>query len=278
MTIAGLMNWWNLLYVVPFGVAVVYLFLYTLTGVTFGDVDMDADGDAHFDADATAEAHLDADAHVDADADGHVDANGDGDHDADQDHESAGGRGFSVLALLGVGRVPLSLLLMIFLILWGIIGFGLNMALLSFISAGPVVDLISLPATFLVAAGGTGALARLMGRLLPSSETYSRSVESLVGRRAESISVIDETFGLAQVRQASGDLFQVPCRVARGKMPIAKSTAIVLYEYDPATKYFYVAVFDRLEQPKPLKISGPGPEPDTPQIEVSRDVKARESQ
>src|SRR5687767_2703747 len=65
-----LMAWWNLIFVLPFGLALLYLALYTLTGVTFGDADTAVDADGELDADADADADAGADRDADADADG----------------------------------------------------------------------------------------------------------------------------------------------------------------------------------------------------------------
>src|SRR5687768_9696966 len=120
MTATWVLNWFNLIFVVPFALALAYLGLYTLSGWTFGDADVDADAAADVDADAEVEAEVEADADADAD------------HDADHGHDHDGARAgggsgwFAVLSWLGAGRVPLSILLMILLMTWGAVGFATN--------------------------------------------------------------------------------------------------------------------------------------------------------
>src|SRR5438067_3052533 len=144
MTTQWLLSWWNLIFIVPFLLAMLYLGVYTLTGITFGEADADADMDA--DADVHVDAEVDHDISADADADHDISAesNADhdigndhdaGDHDADQDgdHDADDGGGpssalLAALAWLGVGKVPVSLLLMILLMTWGAVGFGINQA------------------------------------------------------------------------------------------------------------------------------------------------------
>ena len=36
-----LMQWWNLIFIVPFGLALLYLGVYAMSGFTFGDADGD---------------------------------------------------------------------------------------------------------------------------------------------------------------------------------------------------------------------------------------------
>src|SRR4051812_37822692 len=136
-----LLAWWNLIFVVPFGLALVYLGLYTLSGVSFGeadadvdaDADMDADADVHADADvdADADAHFHADADADADADTDADAHADVDSDADSEAAATSATGhvsfhLAAMSFLGVGRVPVSMVLMVLLMTWGATGFIAN--------------------------------------------------------------------------------------------------------------------------------------------------------
>src|SRR5882757_7838975 len=86
MSAQWLLNWWNLIFLLPFGLALLYLGLYTTSGITFGDADADVDMDA--DADMDADGDLGADAGGDIDHD--LDADGDVDHDVDADHDVDG--------------------------------------------------------------------------------------------------------------------------------------------------------------------------------------------
>src|SRR5436190_5101104 len=97
MTLQWILGWWNLIFVAPFAVALLYLGVYTLSGVGFGD----ADADGHLDADADADGHLDADSdgHIDADADAHLDHDTDADADHDADADSQGQPSFHAMAL-----------------------------------------------------------------------------------------------------------------------------------------------------------------------------------
>src|SRR3954469_21514772 len=62
MTIQWLLQWWNLIFAVPFGVALAYLGVYTLSGWTFGDeVELDHDLDHDIDADVDHDFEADAD-------------------------------------------------------------------------------------------------------------------------------------------------------------------------------------------------------------------------
>jgi hypothetical protein len=116
MNAEWLLHWWNLIFLLPFGLALMYLALYTLSGVTFGDGDLDHSFDADHDLGADAGHDLEADHDMDAD------------HDPGNDGPASGHASGPLAALswLGVGRVPLSILLMVLLLTWGVVGFVAN--------------------------------------------------------------------------------------------------------------------------------------------------------
>ena len=122
MNAEWLLHWWNLIFLLPFGLALLYLGLYTLSGITFGDADIDHGFDA--DHDLSADHDMGADAGHDLDADQDMDAG----HDAAPAAGHASGP-LAPLSWLGVGRVPLSILLMVLLLTWGVVGFVANAAM-----------------------------------------------------------------------------------------------------------------------------------------------------
>ena len=232
MTVQLLFAWWNLVFIVPFGLALLYLGLYVFTGLTFGDADLDHD--LSVEHDVSVEHDLDADHDVSADHD----------HEASIDEGSFGF--MSLLAAHWRGRAfPLSLVLMILLILWGSVGFALNQLLVQMIGASAIVGLVSVPVTMVVSLFLTGVIARVVGKVLPTNETYGRKRSDLVGTVGEAVLPIDASFGLASVRDSQGDLFQVPCRVADGEAAIAKGMRVVLFEYDAEKAVFHVAPYVR---------------------------------
>src|SRR5688572_26436424 len=94
-----LLGWWNLVFIVPFLLALIYLGVYTVSGITFGegdaqfgghDADADADHDVGMDADHDVDVDHDVAVEHDVGADHDVDADADADADADGDTEAAG--------------------------------------------------------------------------------------------------------------------------------------------------------------------------------------------
>src|SRR5262245_44065729 len=250
MTMQWILGWWNLIFLVPFALALAYLGVYTLSGWTFGDdidtdVDHDVDVDADADVDADVDAHVDADADTDvsADADADSDVDSDADHDADHDTESEAGAPTSstamlVLSWLGLGKVPLSILLMVLAMCWGFIGFVTNNAAKDSAprmlkSADPAtVALVSLPLAGIGSLLITSTLSRIFAKVMPKNETYARRRHELLGNSGDAIYDIDSHFGMASVRDDRGNLFQVACRSEGKRDAIRKGSRVKLVGYN----------------------------------------------
>ena len=147
---------YNLPFAISFGLMALALVL-QLIGL--GDLDLAGDAD------------IDVDLDVDAP-----------DFDANAVEATSAGFGGALLTLLGLGRVPLMVWLMVFLLLFTMIGLGIQQF---------ATDLTGAPLYAALAAlfsGGaslplTSALVRPLGRLLPQDETSAVGLGSLVGRR-----------------------------------------------------------------------------------------------
>ena len=268
MTLQWLTQWWNLIFVAPFVLALLYLALYTMTGVSFGeaegdadlsaDADMDADADLDADADVDADADLDTDADVDADADagtgghgighvysdagaaGHVEAHG-GSQSGSHQHPSTE-LAFHVAALrwLGVGRAPLSIVLMVLVMSWSLVGFIANGIFAPNFEKGVTPALYSIPIAAVAAVLITRGFSMLMGRYVPLDETYARRKHELLGCVGEALFAVSDTEGVAVLHDDQGDLFQVACRTRKDEPAIAKSSKVKLVAYNARQGVFYV--------------------------------------
>jgi membrane protein implicated in regulation of membrane protease activity len=272
MPLELLLAWWNLIYILPFVLALIYLGLFVFTGVTFGDADADMDADAQL----HVEAHvpdMDSDAGLGMGHDVNAEHDVGADHDADGDagHGSAlmprSGASAAILAhpagsgeyadagahasvlqgffsLLGLGKIPLSLALMIFMLSWGVAGFAINAVMSGWMGPTALVALISLPVALVISLTITGLCAAAVGKVIPADGGTPQRRQDLVGKRGEAIYDINATFGMANVRGDAGDLFQVPCRTGAGRPPIPKGARVVLCDYDRDKGVFQAAPFE----------------------------------
>ncbi|HEX8624077.1 MAG TPA: YqiJ family protein [Allosphingosinicella sp.] len=85
--------------------------------------------------------------------------------------------GGDLLGWLGIGRVPLLMLLVVFLALFGLAGLAIQQF------AGPLSLWMAVPAAAAAALPLTGLGARGLARIMPGDETTAVSLDDLVGRR-----------------------------------------------------------------------------------------------
>ena len=85
--------------------------------------------------------------------------------------------GGDLLGWLGVGQVPLLILLVVFLALFGLAGLAIQQF------AGPLPLWIATPAAVAAALPLTGLGARGLARIMPRDETTAVSLDSLVGKK-----------------------------------------------------------------------------------------------
>ena len=220
----ALLSWWNLIFLLPAVAALLYVLLLA-TGVVAGDeggFDSDVDGDV-----AAGEAH------------GIEYVSG---HGGDPG-EPPGGL-WQVLSLFGIGRAPLSLVLVSFFLLWGLCGWIGN-SLFSVVLSSPAAFIWpSLALALIGATILTRLLASGLGRIMPATETYAVTNRQLVGKRARVRHLVTEAGGTAQLYDAQGRLHEVPVRVLPGEAPISAQADVVLWRFDPALNTFLVTPED----------------------------------
>ncbi len=234
MTLEWLLGWWNLIFLIPLGLALAYLFAYTLSGWTFGDAHVDVDAEADIDV------HADIDTQVDV---GHELEHGSGHHDVDVDSDVGHSTGIMTAFVgLGVGRVPLSIVLMVLCLTYGTAGFASNQLLRNSLAESGVW--LSLPIAVLLSLGLTMVVSRLVAQYMPLNETSARLRSDLVGRRGVAIFGIDKVSGMVAVTDEGGDRYQVAARIYKENNAIPAGTEVVLTRYDTAGGYFFVKASD----------------------------------
>jgi hypothetical protein len=87
------------------------------------------------------------------------------------------------LAWLGVGQVPLLVLLVLFLLAFGVGGLAVQQAAVA-VTGGTLRAWVAAPVVGVAALPVTGLLARLLAPVLPRDETSAIELDELVGRQA----------------------------------------------------------------------------------------------
>ncbi|HMO55721.1 MAG TPA: DUF1449 family protein [Roseiflexaceae bacterium] len=163
---------------------------------------------------------------------------GDTDSSADGDESSPNGTG--ALAWLGVGRMPLTLVLIALLGSFGAIGLIVNTVAVAIFAGYP--DALLLPVllgSLLLALPFTARLSSLLARLAPSTSTAIRH-EHLVGRVGIVVSAgASDSYGRVQVRDIHGSTHTVYAVVEDGPS-IPEQAEVALVRYDEHQRRFVI--------------------------------------
>jgi hypothetical protein len=120
-------------------------------------------------------------------------------HDVDSDFHVDGDFHFDFLSWLGVGRLPLLMLIVLFLAIFGIGGLALQQLLRDW-TGGPLPTLAAVPAVGIAALPLTGLAARLLAPILPRDFTTAVPLDVLVGTSAQIVTGRARTGSPARAR------------------------------------------------------------------------------
>jgi membrane protein implicated in regulation of membrane protease activity len=233
-----LLAWANVPFLVALGVAVGFALL-QMTGLLSllaggGDHDHDHDVDGGHEGDADADHEADADH----------------DHDHDADHEQGPGLGRELLAGLGVGQVPLSIIWQTYAVAFGFAGIAGNFVYAAGAGELPAVNLVgTVPAAAIFAYGVTRLLSRALGRVVADPRQEATTRLELVGHAGVVISSrIDAEFGEVRIKDKTGHTLRVICRT-RDDRPIAEGREVVIVDWAREGDRLYVAPLDQDDEP-----------------------------
>lgn len=169
----------------------------------------------------------DVDVDIDADIGADIDAD-----IAGEGPEADGTVLGDALAWLNVGRVPFLVLLMAFLTLFTVAGYGLQL-LVGGVLSFYLPSLLAAPAALAAAIPLTRWTSRGLGRVVPREETYATGNDDLVGRIATITlgPVTRRAAGKAKVADQHGNLHFVRVRAASRGVKFQTDTPVLLVGY-----------------------------------------------
>lgn len=227
----SLLAWAN----VPFTAVLCIAVLFALIQMS-GVLGLLAGGDHDGDADHDVDAGHDADAH------------GDASHDADADHDAHQENGSSVglLAGLGVGRVPLSIIWQTYAVAFGLAGILGNTTYLGYTGSLPSTTLAwTLPFALVFGYLVTRRLGRVLARLAADPRHEATTRQELVGHTGVVISSkISSEFGEVRLMDKTGHTLRIICRTRDAEPTIAEGREVVIVEYDKEGDRLFVAPLD----------------------------------
>jgi membrane protein implicated in regulation of membrane protease activity len=205
----NLLAWWNLIFLIPFTLAIVLMVVSAFSG--FDDGDGDSDGEADSGGDE-----------------------GDG-----EGHEGiTHGDAHSILHTIGFGAIPVTLLLQFLCLAFGVLGFAVNQFLRVSDAPGsrfPISLLIAVVGALIVAA----IMASVARRFMPTFHPATGN-KDLVGRTGKVIFAVTDSEGTVQVRDAGGTVHQIAARIRQGRESLASGAEVLLVGYDSEQGAFII--------------------------------------
>ncbi|GBC93844.1 hypothetical protein HRbin15_02346 [bacterium HR15] len=269
MSLANLLEWWNIIFALPLAVGLFLMAAVALSGLAdivleHGEILHDTTGDVHH-ADTThdlgdaAHGEVSADTGDLAHAEAHHElgeatgaeggeAHSEADHSAETSHAHGSHAEsketpliWKALQLFGIGAgLPITLAIPILMVLWGGVGLIANQAL---------EPLLRLPLLFFPLSAGLSLMvmmftgrtaARVARRLLNNRRPTAVRRGGLVGCEGYAVYTITEEGGVAQVRDPFGNRHRIVCRTMPGEPPIPPDTPIIVARYHEEERLYLV--------------------------------------
>lgn len=146
---------------------------------------------------------------------------------------------------LGIGRVPITIYLTCFFVVWGITGILVLQFLLLVLPA-----LLILPGavivSWLVATILSKYISMFIARFIARSESYGISSQSFLGQIATTrFPGVTPKFGSAQLYDAHHECREIQCRIKDGEEEIQGGVQVMLVDFsDPDCTVYYVKSFE----------------------------------
>lgn len=203
------LRWENLVFFLPLLGSLLYIVMFA-SGL---GASKDLDGDHDLDLDSDLDHDLD---------------HGQPDFEHDVEH---GGFLHNMLAILGVGRVPVSILIMSLGMLWGFAGYACMQLTGNVMYSLAIAGISSL--------AGTSLIALTVGKLVPKVQTFALSNRELIGHTGSVLDEVTDLAGTVRVTDPHGSILDLPARVRPGEKQIPKGEKVTLVRYESGA--FYVS-------------------------------------
>lgn len=250
MSVSDLLQWWNLIYAVPLVVSLVWIAATVIAGAHGDGGHSHGAGHAVHDVAHGVENAIGHALHHGAGHDvghGHADDAGhagDASHSHGQSHDdtrtiSATGLLFLVL---GIGQVPVTLLIGIFMLCWGAFGLFANQLLSAGVKYPALYIWPSVGITLGVSLVLTRCLSAVVGRLIPPTETFGVTRLELVGSIGKTVFATTQTAGTVDIKDTYGTVHRVQAKAEDGAEPIPTGTEVMVLDFDEDDKRYVVRV------------------------------------
>jgi membrane protein implicated in regulation of membrane protease activity len=254
MNATTLLQWQNLIFLLPCGLAAVLLLLSSLhlghhTGHGHAQHHPAPMGHGHANVPAAHSAHAPAHGHGHMDSNaartpathghGHARVAGKAGHRAEQHGERQEGERPNVavttnfvLHLTGADRAPLTLILEVFCLVWGLAGFAANRSLLHTTEPTPRQILPSLLIALGIGLIGARFGAEILARVMPQEESLDVGRDGLFGLTGTVAYSVTPATGRIHIYDGHGTLHDESCRVVADHPGIEKGRRAMVVDVD----------------------------------------------
>lgn len=237
MSINDLLQWWNLMYAIPLAVSLVWIVATIASGVDSGGDHAGDAGDGGHDLGHDVHADGGDGGHGDDLGDGHADGHDSSHDDGDQDHGDAGDK---LLVLLGLSRVPVTLIIGVFLLFWGAFGLVMNRALEGPLRFPAVYIWPSMAVTLVLTVVLTRITSAVVARVLPGTESYAVNRMGLIGSLGHAVYKVTESSGTVNVQDSFGTVHRVQAKTEPDAEPVGSGREVIVVDFDEEDGRFVV--------------------------------------
>lgn len=227
-----LFRWENIIFLAPLVTGVVFFLISQITGLGGH-----SDGDLHADVHADVHAHIGGGVNVGEHDYEHSSDVHHSDTSSGSDRSVAANPLVTLLGFFGVGKAPLTVIILSWVIIWGVSGYACNILL------GYPLITISLILASVFSIFGTSLLARGIARVIPNTETYVQSGLQYWGTEGTVINTLTRDSGSVRIRDRYGNILDLRCWLLpeQGEA-ILPGTKVVIDVYDQTTGIYTVLV------------------------------------
>ncbi|MHB1458900.1 MAG: hypothetical protein ACYC0V_18470 [Armatimonadota bacterium] len=258
MSVQELLHWWNLIFLLPLLMSVLWMLSAMFGGLHGGhDIGHGAHDIGHglgHMADDAGHAlhslmHPDAGGHGGDAGAGHAHANGGSHADSGHGHDAHPHNGsanhendfFSRASwFLGINDVPVTMLIGIFSLCWGVLGLLSNQMLAVGVKYPAVYIFPSIGIAFFGGFIITRIMAAVVAKVAPSNENYAVHIFDLVGLPGKTVHITDNKVGTVDVKDKYGSVHRVQAKTENENESIPHSIDVVVVDYDDTDKRYIV--------------------------------------
>jgi len=157
------------------------------------------------------------------------------------DTDAASGPLGNALSILGIGRIPLTIVLMISSLIFGGTGLILNLILSDMLDE-TLAFCVALPASIISMLVLTNISSRALSKILPTTESYEITRMDLIGALGKAITFVDKVSGVSNIKDKEGNIHAISCYSSMEDIP--SGSEVVVVSFDDLKKKYVITKFE----------------------------------